>query len=114
MALLLDVDLLLNVDSCIVILPCSIVACGRLPLRKAAALALWDQAQIAVYYWPGTPEEYWEAFQVNGVMYPRLISRLEPEQLDPVNRGVIDSIREYYDGRQVNFTACMVVASGVR
>ena len=50
---------------------------------------------------------------MNGVKYLSLISHIEPEQLDPVNRGVINSIREYYDGNQVNFTACMVVASGV-
>ena len=82
---------------------------------EAAGFDLVEEDSPTVPYpWPGTPEEYWESRRGQGALFPRLISRLAPERHDQVIHGVIESISEYYDGQQVSFTACMVVASGVR
>jgi SAM-dependent methyltransferase len=62
--------------------------------------------------WPGSPEQCWEWLREGGVR--RLVERLAPEQRNRVEAEVIEAIRQYYDGQQVNFTACIVVASGVR
>ena len=47
-------------------------------------------------------------------MFARLVERLDPEQRDDVLAEVVESIREYYDGQQVNFTTRIVLASAVR
>jgi hypothetical protein len=44
----------------------------------------------------------------------RLVERLAPEQRVQVDAEVIEAYRQYYDGHRVNFTAVIVVASGVR
>ena len=73
-----------------------------------------EESPTVPWKWHGTPEEFWEWRRNQGTVFPRLIERLVPEQRDDVSAQVVESIREYYDGEQVNFTARIVVASAVR
>jgi ubiquinone/menaquinone biosynthesis C-methylase UbiE len=82
-------------------------------LRDAGFRQVQEDSHAIQYPWPGTPEQYWESRQEDGSTR-RLVERLAPEQLEQVEAEVIEAIRQYYDGRQVNFTAVIVVASGVR
>ena len=76
-------------------------------------LRAWS-ARLLAGIWHGTPEEFWEFRRNQGAVFPRLVERLAPEQRDDVIAEVLDSIREFSDGTQVNFTAQIVLASAVR
>ncbi len=83
-------------------------------LREAGFSAVEEDSPTLPWQWLGTPEEYWEYRRHQGALAPRLVERLTPEQRDEVNAEVLDSISEYYDGTQLNFTAQIVMASAVR
>ena len=83
-------------------------------LREAGFRQVEEESPILPWNWHGSPVEYWESRQRQGALFPRLVERLAPEQRDEVNAEVLDSISEYYDGTQVNFTAQIVLASAVR
>ena len=82
--------------------------------REAGFSLVEEESPTLPWIWPGTPEEYWEYRRHQGALAPRLVERLTPEQRDEVNAEVLDSIGEYYDGTQLNFTARIVLASAVR
>jgi ubiquinone/menaquinone biosynthesis C-methylase UbiE len=82
-------------------------------LRDADFRQVQEDSPTVPYPWPGPPEQYWEHRQQDGPI-PRLLERLAPEQREQVDAEVIEAVRPYYDGQQVNFTATIVVASGVR
>jgi ubiquinone/menaquinone biosynthesis C-methylase UbiE len=83
-------------------------------LRDAGFRQVNEDSPTVPYPWPGPPEEYWEHSREFSPNIRRLVERLAPEQREQVDAEVIEAIRQYYDGRQVNFTATIVVASGVR
>ncbi len=83
-------------------------------LREAGFSAVEEESPTLPWNWHGTPEEYWESRRNQGALFPGLIERLDPEQRDDVLAEVVESIREYYDGQQVNFTAKIILASAVR
>ena len=83
-------------------------------LREAGFSRVEEESPTIPWNWHGTPEEYWESRRKQGTLFPGLIERLAPEQRDDVLAEVVESIRGYYDGEQVNFTAQIVLASVVR
>jgi ubiquinone/menaquinone biosynthesis C-methylase UbiE len=83
-------------------------------LREAEFSQVDEESPTLPWYWHGSPEEYWESRRNQGALFPRLVERLAPEQRDVVLAEVVESIREYYDGTQVNFTARIVLASALR
>ena len=83
-------------------------------LREAGFSGVEEESPTLPWNWHGTPEEYWESRRNQGALFPKLIERLAPEQREAMNTEVLESIREYYDGTQVNFTAQIVLASAVR
>jgi ubiquinone/menaquinone biosynthesis C-methylase UbiE len=82
-------------------------------LRESGFGQVQEESPTIPYPWPGSPEQFWERQQETGV-HRRLVERLAPEQREQVFHEVIEAIRQYWDGQQVNFTAVIVVASGVR
>ena len=82
-------------------------------LREAGFKRVQEESPTVPWPWPGPPEQYWERERDAGATR-RLVERLAPEQRERVEAEVIESIRQCYDGQQVNFTAVIVVASGVR
>ena len=83
-------------------------------LREAGFSLVEEESPTLPWIWYGTPEEFWEFRRNQGATFPRLLERLAPEQRDEVIAEVLDSIREYSNGAQVNFTAQIVLASAVR
>lgn len=83
-------------------------------LREAGFNQVEEESPTLPWNWHGTPEEFWESRRNQGALFARLVERLDPEQRDDVLAEVVESIREYYDGQQVNFTARIVLASAVR
>jgi len=61
--------------------------------------------------WPGSPEEVWEYFREITVPFRPLLSSIPPDKAEQVNAEVVAAVRRYYDGKQVNFTADVVLAS---
>ena len=80
-------------------------------LRQAGFKNVQEESPTVPWPWPGPPEQYWERERDAGATR-RLVERLVPEQRERVEAEVIESIRQFYDGQQVNFTAVIVVASG--
>ena len=64
--------------------------------------------------WPGPPEEFWTYRRELGPFIRQSLARLPLASQASVIQEVLASIGEYYDGQQVNFTAVIVIASGVR
>ena len=64
--------------------------------------------------WPGSPEQYWTYRCETGARFPQYLASLPLAAQASVRKEVIASIGEYYDGQQVNFSAVIVIASGVR
>ncbi len=83
-------------------------------LREAGFKWVVEESPTLPWIWNGTPEEFWEYRRNQGAQVPQLIRRLATEQRNDVIAEVIDAIREYYDGTQVNFTAQIILASAVR
>jgi hypothetical protein len=82
-------------------------------LREAGFKRVQEESPTVPWPWSGPPEQCWERQQEAGAVR-RFTERLGPEQREKVFHEVIEAIRQYYDGQQVNFTAVIVVASGVR
>jgi enediyne biosynthesis protein CalE5 len=63
--------------------------------------------------WPGPPEEAWEASREIATPFKKMIAAIPPDMTEEVNHEVIEGIRRFYDGRQVNFVASVVSATAV-
>lgn len=83
-------------------------------LEEAGFGQVQEESPTVPWPWPDSPASCWERRQAEGALYPRLIERLTPEQREQVFNDVIASIERFYDGHHVNYTATIVVASGVR
>jgi len=73
-----------------------------------------DERQIP-WTWPGPPEEAYQASQeLAAPAFRRLRGSLPPEQYEQVQAEILEAVRSYYDGQQVNFTATMIFATAQR
>jgi ubiquinone/menaquinone biosynthesis C-methylase UbiE len=62
--------------------------------------------------WPGTPEEAWEGMRDLAAPFKKVIAAVPPEKLPPIMQEVMENLRRFYDGKQVNFSATVVLATG--
>jgi ubiquinone/menaquinone biosynthesis C-methylase UbiE len=83
-------------------------------LREADFRRVQEEYRTIPWPWPGSVEQFWESQKELRPPLRRLVERLAPEQREQVDAEVIEAVKQYYDGKQVNFTAVIVVASGVR
>lgn len=72
-----------------------------------------EKLRTVDWAWPGPPEEVWEYFQQATVPFRPLLQCVPEEQRERVNQAVLEQIRKYYDGAQVNFTATARIATGI-
>jgi enediyne biosynthesis protein CalE5 len=63
--------------------------------------------------WPGPPEEAWQASREIAAPFKKMIAALPLGKTEEVNREVIEGIRRFFDGHQVNFSAYLVSATAV-
>ena len=83
-------------------------------MREAGFKRVQEGYRIIPRPWPGPAEQCWEFQKQVRASLQRSIDRLAPEKRQQADGKVIAAIRQFYDGQQVNFTAVIVVASGVR
>jgi SAM-dependent methyltransferase len=63
--------------------------------------------------WPGPPEEAWQASREIAAPLKKMLAALPPDKTEEVHHEVVEGIRRFYDGRQVNFSASLVLATAV-
>ncbi len=80
-------------------------------LAEVGFSSIEEEFRVIPWSWPGTPEEVWDYFQEVTVPFRPLIDAIPNHQRAMVNGEVLESIRRYYDGAQVNFTATICLAS---
>jgi SAM-dependent methyltransferase len=83
-------------------------------LRDAGFRHVHETSQEVPWPWPGSPEQYWTYRCETGARFRQYLESLPLAAQASVHNEVLASIGEYYDGQQVNFTAVIVIASGVR
>jgi ubiquinone/menaquinone biosynthesis C-methylase UbiE len=83
-------------------------------LQEAGFRQVQEASQAIPWPWPGPPEEFWTYRRELGPFIRQSLERLPLASQASVIQEVLASIGEYYDGQQVNFTAVIVIASGVR
>ena len=70
-----------------------------------------DELQTVPWTWPGPPEQVWEYFQEATVPFRSLLDSIPATARERVDAAVIGEIAKYYDGRQINFTATINLAT---
>jgi len=84
-------------------------------LREAAFRQVQAETPTIAWAFPGSVEECWEyQREMTGAAFRRVFAALAPGLHAQAIAEVLAAIRKYYDGRQVSYTANIVVASGVR
>ena len=73
-----------------------------------------DEIREVPWVWPDFIAELWEYFQAVTIPFRPLFEQVRPEQRDLVAREVHAALQPYWDGKQVNLTAKVVLASAVR
>jgi ubiquinone/menaquinone biosynthesis C-methylase UbiE len=63
--------------------------------------------------WPGSAEETWQATSELAAPFKKLIAAIPPEKIGEVHEEILEGIRRYSDGQQVNFPASLVSAQAV-
>lgn len=80
-------------------------------LKQAGFTRIEERTLTVPWSWPGPPEEVWEYFREITVPFRPLLSSIPPDQAEQVNSEVVAAVGRHYDGKQVNFTADVVLAS---
>ncbi|HEY5864133.1 MAG TPA: hypothetical protein VI542_01060 [Candidatus Tectomicrobia bacterium] len=83
-------------------------------LHDAGFRHVYEASQEVPWPWPGSPEQYWTYRCETGARFRQYLASLHVAAQASVHNEVLASIGAYYDGQQVNFTAVIVIASGVR
>ena len=89
---------------------------GLLPeeLRRAGFQQVQEEFRTLAWAWSGTPEEFWRYLYEIAGPFHAIIDTLTPEQRGQAVCEAITGISQYYDGKHVNFSGEIIVASGVR
>jgi ubiquinone/menaquinone biosynthesis C-methylase UbiE len=79
-------------------------------LSQAGFRMVHEESRTIPWNWPGTPEEVWEYFRSVTAPFRPLIESIQPQQVAEINHEICTAIRQYYDGKQINFGANMILA----
>jgi SAM-dependent methyltransferase len=83
-------------------------------LRRAGFRDVEAETRTLPWTWPGSVEEVWEYAQAVSTPFRPMLERVPAEQWEQVNADVHTAVRQYFDGRSVNFGAVVVLAAGSR
>jgi len=61
--------------------------------------------------WPGPPEEAWESVREMAAPFKTMIEALPPDQREAANQEVLQGLRQFWDGKQVNASGTVVLAT---
>jgi ubiquinone/menaquinone biosynthesis C-methylase UbiE len=82
-------------------------------LREAAFQQIAETFHSIAWPWPGPPEEFWDYSVEVRVSFRRIFETLPPAEQQQAKEESLAEMRRYYDGHRVNFSAQMVIATGV-
>jgi ubiquinone/menaquinone biosynthesis C-methylase UbiE len=80
-------------------------------LTQAGFTRIEERTVTVPWSWPGPPEEVWQYFREITVPFRPLLASIPPDKAEQVNAEVVAAINRLYDGKQVKFTADVVLAS---
>ncbi len=84
-------------------------------MREAGFRDVREQCLVVPWPWPGPVEEAWESHcELRGAPMRRILEKIPRETMPQVEAEIYAAMRAYSDGQQVNFTAALVLASGIR
>jgi len=61
--------------------------------------------------WPGTPDDAWQGMRDLAAPFKKIIAALPPEKHSEVMQQVMSNLNRFYDGKQVQFPATVVLAT---
>lgn len=80
-------------------------------LKQSGFTRIEERTVTVPWSWPGPPEEVWQYFREITVPFRPLLASIPPDKAEQVNAEVVAAVSRHYDGKQVNFTADVVLAS---
>jgi ubiquinone/menaquinone biosynthesis C-methylase UbiE len=83
-------------------------------LRAAGFENVEEETKTLPWTWPGTAEEVWEQAQAVAVPFRAMLERVPAEQWPQIHDEVHQAIRQYSDGKKIEFGASVVFASGMK
>lgn len=84
-------------------------------LQEVGFRQVQEEASTIPWGFPGSAAQCWEAVsEVAAPAFRRLFEALARDQYAQVIQEVLEAIGQYDDGQQVNFTANIVIATGMR
>jgi ubiquinone/menaquinone biosynthesis C-methylase UbiE len=83
-------------------------------LRRAAFLEVTETFHSIAWPWPGPPEGFWNYSVDVRRSFRRIFETLPPEEQQRARQESIREMGRHYDGRQVNFSAYVVIVSAAR
>lgn len=66
-----------------------------------------------IFSWPGPPEECWEATRELAAPFKKLIAAIPPDKSAEVVGEVLDGMRRFQDGGNINLPATVIIAVGM-
>jgi len=94
--------------------PCRYAQPGSLSavLRQAGFGNIDEQTRTLPWSWPGEAEEIWEQVQASATPFLPMIRRVPADKWEELNREVLQEVRKYANGSDIDFGAVVVLASG--
>jgi ubiquinone/menaquinone biosynthesis C-methylase UbiE len=83
-------------------------------LKDAGFASVSEEHKNIQMVWDGPPEEAWECFIEISGPFRKLYLTLPATDRESIAREVLQEFKKYYDGKEVNFPARIVVASGTK
>jgi ubiquinone/menaquinone biosynthesis C-methylase UbiE len=82
--------------------------------REAGFADAKDDIHTVPWIWTETVEEFWAYFQAITVPFRPVVEAIRPEQRAAIDSDVRAAVAEYWDGKQVNMTAEIVLATATK
>ena len=81
-------------------------------LREADFREITEKYRRIPWAWEGSAEEQFRSFSETSAPFSKMFAELNQDAQRMVTSEILSAIGEYYDGRQVNFTAVINTAVG--
>ena len=82
-------------------------------LSSAGFLEVSTTKNHVIFPWPGSAEECWEATRELAAPFKKLIEAIPREQTDAVIGEVLDGLRRFQVGDEIQLAATVIMAAGV-
>lgn len=82
-------------------------------LSSAGFHTVGTSKQRVAFPWPGSVEECWEATRDLAAPFKKLIEAVPSAQMEEVTREVLDGIRRFQSGENINLPATVTIAVGI-